>query len=162
MVNTVQETQAEQYLTFILDGEQFGVDVRETREILDLPALTRIPQSPDYMLGVINLRGTIVPVVDLRRKFATAGGEERANSCVIVLEVTTAEGLSIIGVLADEVCEVIDLAAAEIQPAPRFGNRMRTEYIKGLGQHQERFVILLETARIFREDELERIQATAA
>jgi purine-binding chemotaxis protein CheW len=162
MVNAAQEIQTEQYLTFILDGEQFGVDVRETREILDLPALTRIPQSPEYMLGVINLRGAIVPVVDLRRKFATTGGEQVANSCVIVLEVAAAEGLLIIGVLADEVCEVIDLDAAQIQAAPRLGSRIRTEYIKGLGHYQERFVILLETARIFREDELERIQTTAA
>lgn len=162
MANSADEIKTEQYLTFILDGELFGVDVRETREILDLPVLTRIPQSPDYMLGVINLRGSIVPVVDLRLKFATAGGEHCANSCVIVLEVTSPEGPLVIGALADEVCEVIDLDAGQIQPAPRLGSRIRTEYLKGLGHHQERFVILLETSRIFREDELERLQASAA
>jgi purine-binding chemotaxis protein CheW len=114
------------------------------------------------MLGVINLRGAIVPVVDLRRKFATAGGGAQGNSCVIVLEVASAEGPLVIGALADEVCEVIDLDAAQIQPAPRLGSRIRTDYLKGLGHHQDRFVILLETGRIFREDELERIQASAA
>ena len=157
-----QETRTEQYLTFILDGEQFAVDVRETREILDMPALTRIPQSPAEMLGVINLRGAVVPVIDLRRKFAMAGDGQGTNACVIVLEVPTSNGALVVGALADEVCEVIDLDAGQIQPAPKLGSRIRTEYLKGIGQHQERFILVLETARLFRDDELEQMQAAAA
>jgi purine-binding chemotaxis protein CheW len=162
MMNTDNEIQTVQYLTFLLDGEMFGVDVCETREILDLPALTKIPQSPEYMLGVINLRGSIVPVVDLRRKFETAGSTPPGNSCVIVLEVSTAEGALVIGALADEVCEVIDLDAEQIRPAPRLGSKMRTDYLKGIGQYQERFILLLETGRIFGGQELEELQASAA
>ena len=162
MTNLDQEIQAGQYLTFILDGELFAVDVRETREILDMPALTRIPQSPAEMLGVINLRGAVVPVLDLRRKFAMAGVGQGANACVIVLEVPTPDGALVVGAIADEVCEVIDLDAGQIQPAPRLGSRIRTEYLKGIGQHRERFVLVLEIARLFRDEELEQMQAAAA
>ncbi len=162
MLDTAQENRTGQYLTFILDGELFGVDVRETREILDLPALTRVPQSPEYMLGVINLRGAIVPVVDLRRKFATAGTAPPANSCVIVLEVATADGQMVVGALADEVCEVLDLDDDQLRPAPRLGTAMRIDYIKGIGRHQERFMILLDTSRIFAGGELQQLQASAA
>jgi purine-binding chemotaxis protein CheW len=114
------------------------------------------------MLGVINLRGAVVPVVDLRRKFATAGGKQADNACVIVLEVTTAEEPIVVGVLADEVCEVIHLDAGKIQPAPRLGSMIRTDYLKGIGHHQERFIVLLETGRIFRSDEIEQLQASTA
>lgn len=144
----------DQYLAFKLDNDLFAVDVGKAREILDYVEVTRVPQTPDYMLGVINLRGSVVPVINLRRKFGMDEVERTVDTCIIVLEVEVKETPIIIGIVADAVQEVLDLAAEQIEPPPRLGTRLNTEFIQGMGNLDDNFVIILDIDRIFSVDEL--------
>jgi len=147
-------TDTRQYLTFKLDDEVFAVDVSSVREILELAQITKIPRTPDFMRGVINVRGNVVPVVDMRVKFGMPRTEDTVDTCIIVMEVDLEGEDTVIGALADSVQEVFDLAPENIEPAPRIGMRLSTEFIRGIGKRDEDFVIILDTARIFSADEL--------
>jgi purine-binding chemotaxis protein CheW len=147
-------TDTRQYLTFRLGEESFAVDVAQVREILELIPITRVPKTPEYMRGVINVRGSVVPVVDMRLKFGMPKGEDTINTCVIVLEVDLDGEATVIGALADAVNEVSELAPGQIEPAPRLGVRLNTEFVKGIGKHDEKFIIILDIDRIFSTDEL--------
>ena len=125
-----------QYLTFKLDNEIFALDVATVREVLDFTSLTRIPRTPEFMRGVINLRGSVVPVVDLRLAFGMSATEKTVNTCIIVVEVALGGEKTIIGALADSVEEVIDLEPEQIQPAPRMGTSIRTDFIRGMGKRE--------------------------
>lgn len=152
MVQTESATQ--QFLSFALGDEVFAVNVLQVKEILDVINITRVPQMPDYMLGVINLRGSVVPVVDLRCKF---GMERRAlnqENCIVVLEVDFDGERVVIGALTDAVREVLDLAANQIEPPPRMGMKLKSEFIRGMGKQGEGFIILLDIDKIFSSDEL--------
>ena len=162
MESSSAETFAQQYLTFRLGSETFAVDVCQVREILDLVQITRVPQMPDYMLGVINLRGSVVPVVDLRRKFGLAARDTTRESCIIVLEVDFGGEVTVVGALADAVQEVLELGADAVEPAPRLGMKLKTEFIRGMGKKDEQFLILLDINRIFSSDELAVLQASEA
>lgn len=146
-----------QYLTFKLDRELFAVDVGKAREILDFEEVTRVPQTPDYMLGVINLRGTVVPVINLRRKFGMADVEQTVDTCIIVLEIAVAAEAIVIGVVADSVQEVFELNPEQIEPPPRLGTRLNTEFIQGMGSVDDQFVILLDIDKVFSAGELAAI-----
>jgi purine-binding chemotaxis protein CheW len=150
-----------QYLTFSLGKELFGIDVIKTREILDLIPVTRVPQMPDDMLGVINLRGRVVPVIELSAKFGMGRRERTVDSCIIVMEVQVEEAAVIIGVLVDSVREVIDLEAGQIEPPPRLGTRLNTAFIQGMGHCQDNFVILLDIDRVFSSNELALVKDVA-
>ncbi len=143
-----------QYLAFKLNKDLFAVDVAKTREILDFVDVTRVPQTPDYMLGVINLRGKVVPVINLHRKFGMDEVERTVDTCIIVMEVEVKETAVIIGIVADAVQEVLDLNAEQIEPPPRLGSRLNTEFIQGMGNLEEQFVIILDIDRIFSIEEL--------
>ncbi|PLY03332.1 MAG: chemotaxis protein CheW [Desulfuromonas sp.] len=147
----------QQYLTFRLNEETFGVDVLQVREVMDYTAVTKVPRSPDYMLGVINLRGNVVPVIDLKKKFAMPAKEISRDSCIVVLEIAFAEEPLLIGALADGVQEVLDLISDQIEPAPRLGTGMNVEFILGMGKVNEEFVILLDLHKVFTEKELESL-----
>ena len=147
-----------QYLTFRLGDETFAVDVCQVREILDQAPITRVPQMPDYMLGVINLRGSVVPVVDLHRKFGQAAHETSRDNCIVVLEVDCGGEKTIVGAQADAVSEVLDLPADAIEPPPRLGMKLKTEFIRGMGKKDEQFIIILDIDRIFSTDELALLQ----
>lgn len=152
MVQTESATQ--QFLSFALGDEVFAVNVLQVKEILDVINITRVPQMPDYMLGVINLRGSVVPVVDLRCKF---GMEKRAlnqENCIVVLEVDFDGERVVIGALTDAVREVLDLTADQIEPPPRMGMKLKSEFIRGMGKQGESFIILLDIDKIFSSDEL--------
>ena len=148
----------DQYLAFKLDNDLFAVDVAKAREILDYVEVTRVPQTPDYMLGVINLRGSVVPVINLRRKFGMDEVERTVDTCIIVLEVAVKDTPIVIGIVADAVQEVLDLAAEQIEPPPRLGTRLNTEFIHGMGNLDGNFVIILDIDRIFSVDELAVIE----
>ena len=153
-------TASSQYVTFSLGDELFGVEVTRTREILSLTPVTSVPQTPDYLLGVINLRGQVVPVVDMRLKLGLPAGEDTEDTCIIVVEVQV-DGESItVGALADAVREVLDIRADQIEPPPRLGTRLNTEFITGMGKVDEQFMILLNIDRIFNSDELALVQET--
>ena len=146
-------TQTTQYLTFKLDEEVFALDVAKVREILDFTTVTRVPQTPDFMRGVINLRGSVVPVMDLRLKFGMSSTEKTVNTCVIVVEMVMEGEIMILGVLADSVQEVIDLEPEQIEPAPRIGTKLNTEFILGMGKHNETFMMILDIDKVFSEGE---------
>ena len=143
-----------QYLAFKLVDDLFAVDVAKTRESLDFVDVTRVPQTPDYMLGVINLRGSVVPVINLHRKFAMDEAERTVDTCIIVMEVEVKDTSVVIGIVADAVQEVLDLNAEQIEPPPRLGTRLNTEFIQGMGNLDEQFVIILNIDRIFSIEEL--------
>ncbi len=141
-----------QYLTFRLDEEVFAVDVATVREILDFTSITKVPQTPDFMRGVINLRGSVVPVVDMRLKFGMSQTEKTVHTCVIVMEILLGGETTIVGSLADSVQEVLELEPDQIEPAPRIGTKLRTDFIKGMGKHNEQFIIILDIDRVFDEE----------
>lgn len=150
-----------QYLTFKLDGEIFGVAIGKVREVLDFTSVTRVPQTPTYMRGVINLRGSVVPVMDLRLKFGLASTEKTVNTCIIIVEIEMEGETTVLGALADSVQEVLDLESEQIEPPPRIGTKLRTEFIRGMGKHGEEFIIILDIDRVFSAEELAAVQVGA-
>ena len=149
---------SQQYVTFSLGGELFGVEVIRAREILSVTPVTKVPQTPDYLLGVINLRGQVVPVVDMRLKLGLAAGAETEDTCIIVVEVLVDGESIIVGALADAVREVLEIRSDQIEPAPRLGTRLKTEFITGMGNVDEQFLILLNIDRVFSSEELAVVQ----
>jgi purine-binding chemotaxis protein CheW len=148
------ETVSQQFLSFALGDEVFAVNVLQVKEILDVINITRVPQMPDYMLGVINLRGSVVPVVDLRCKFGMAKRDLNQESCIVVLEVDFDGERVVIGAMTDAVREVLDLTADQIEPPPRMGMKLKSEFIRGMGKQEENFIIILDIDKIFSSDEL--------
>jgi purine-binding chemotaxis protein CheW len=147
-------TEGTQYLTFRLADEVYALDIGKVREVLDFTTVTRVPRTPDFLRGVINLRGSVVPVADLRVKFGLSATEKTVNTCVIIAEVTVEGDTTVLGCLADSVQEVIELSPGDISAAPKIGTRLRTEFIRGMGKRDDRFIILLDIDRIFSADEL--------
>ena len=146
-----------QYLTFKLGEEVFGVEVSKVREILDLTTITKVPQTPHFMRGVINLRGSVVPVVDMRVKFGMPPSERTVNTCIVVVEVSLEGEPTVLGALVDSVQEVFELEPDQIEPAPRIGTKLRTEFLLGMGKRDERFLLLLDIDMVFRVEELAMI-----
>lgn len=157
--NMSEITDTTQYLTFKLGDELFGVDVSKAREVLDYTEVTHVPQMPDYMLGVINLRGSVVPVINLRRKFGMATSEQTIDTCIIVIEVEIDADIIVVGIMVDAVQEVLDLTDAQIEPPPRLGTRLNTEFIKGMGNIDGQFLIILDIDLVFTAEELAVIDA---
>ena len=147
-------TNSNQYLTFTLDQEVFGLEIGKVREVLDYTTLTKVPQTPEFMRGVINLRGSVVPVVDMRLKFGMTLTRRSVNTCIIIVEVELGGEKTLLGALADSVREVMDLNAEDIEPAPKIGIGLNTEFIKGMGKAGEKFIILLDFDRVFSFEEL--------
>jgi purine-binding chemotaxis protein CheW len=147
-------SETSQYLTFKLDEEIFALDVSQVREVLDLSPITKVPRSPDFMRGVINVRGSVVPVADLRMKFGIPKTEPTVDTRIVVMEITIDEETTVLGALADAVEEVIELDPDKIEKPPRIGTRWRTEFIKGIGKQDDHFIIILDIDRVFSTDEL--------
>lgn len=149
-----------QYLSFTLGEEVFALDITKVREVLEYTAITKVPQTPEFMRGVINLRGGVVPVVDMRLKFGMERTERTVNTCIIITEVVVGEEEVVLGALADSVQEVFELGAGEIEPAPTIGTHLKTEFLKGMGKRDEEFVLILDIDRVFSAGEIEAVQAT--
>jgi len=154
------ETGSTQYLTFKLAEEIYALDIGKVREVLDFTTVTKVPRTPDFMRGVINLRGSVVPVVDLRLKFGMSATERTVNTCVIITEVTVDNDTTVLGALADSVQEVIDLGPADISPPPKIGTKLRTEFLRGMGRRDDRFILLLDVDKVFSADELSVVQTS--
>jgi len=152
-------TEATQHLTFKLDDEIFALDIAKVREVLEYTKVTKVPQTPDFMRGVINLRGSVVPVVDLRLKFGMTETQKSINTCVIIVEVSVDGEKTILGALADSVQEVLELEPEQIEPAPKIGMRLNTEFIKGMGKRDGEFIIILDIDKVFSIDELTMVQS---
>ena len=147
-------TDIRQYLTFQLSDEIFALDVSHVREILEFTTVTKVPKTPEYMRGVINLRGSVVPVLDMRLKFDMSMTEKTVNTCIIVVEVSFEGETSIIGALVDSVEEVFELEPGQIEPAPKIGVHLKTEFIKGMGKRDDRFIIILDIDKVFSSEDL--------
>ena len=152
-------TETRQYLTFKLGNEVFATDVAQVR---DLTEITKIPRTPEFMSGVINLRGSVVPVVDLRLCFEMSRTESTRNTCIVVVEVVLEGEPTVIGALADSVEEVIDLEPEQIQPAPRIGTQIRTDFIRGMGRRETQFIMILDIDRVFSAEEIATIRSQEA
>jgi purine-binding chemotaxis protein CheW len=143
-----------QVLTFTLGGEVYAIDVANVREILELVPITRIPRTPGFMRGVINNRGSVVPVVDLRLKFGLSASEQSVDSCIIVTEVSLGGEVMVVGALADSVAEVVQLDSGQIDPPPRVGSSMSNRFIKGIGKRDGSFILVLDIDNLFSAEEL--------
>src|SRR6204780_5968944 len=160
MMSVTEITETRQYLTFKLGNEIFATDVAKVREVLDYTDITAIPRTPDFMSGVINLRGSVVPVVDLRLCFGMSRTDRTRNTCVVVVEVLLDNESTVIGALADSVEEVIDLEPDQIQPPPRIGTHIRTDFIKGMGKREAQFVMILDIDRVFSSEDMAAVRST--
>jgi purine-binding chemotaxis protein CheW len=151
-VLTVTSSSA-QFLTFMLSGEEYGVDILRVQEIKGWESATEIPNMPDYIRGVINLRGTIVPIVDLRRRFGMANIEYTSTTVIIVLMVKNAEGAQrTMGFVVDAVSDVYSVGATQIKPPPDFGEQIRAECVRGLATVDEKMIILLDIDQLIGSD----------
>lgn len=138
-----------QFLTFVLCDEIFALDISKVCEVLDCADITRVPQAPDYMCGVINLRGSVVPVVDMHCKFNLDASARTVNTCIIIIEVELDGEKIVVGAVADSVREVVDLDANQIVAPPRIGTKLNTDFIRGMGKLQDGFVIILDIDQVF-------------
>jgi purine-binding chemotaxis protein CheW len=150
---------ADQYLTFTLGEEQYAVEVGKVREVLEFTEITRVPRTREYMKGVINLRGSVVPVVDLRRKFGLAEADATVDTSIVVMELDLGDEAVIVGTVADSVQEVVSIDEGQIEPSPKIGTRIEGEFIKGIGKQDDRFIIILDMDRVFSEAELSNVAA---
>jgi purine-binding chemotaxis protein CheW len=130
------------------------VDVAKVREILEITTITKVPQTPDFMRGVINLRGSVVPVIDMRLKFGMSATEQTVNTCIIVVEINMDGDITVLGALADSVQEVVELEPESIESAPHIGTKLNTDFIKGMGKHDDAFIIILDIDKVFSSDEI--------
>jgi purine-binding chemotaxis protein CheW len=143
-----------QYLTFKLDQELFAVDIGKVREVLEFNTMTKVPRTPDFMRGVINLRGSVVPVVDVRLKLGLGTTDKTIDTCVVISEVAVDGESTVLGALVDSVQEVIDLDANHLAPPPHLGARIDSSVIRGMGKRDDQFIMILDLDRVFTAEEL--------
>jgi purine-binding chemotaxis protein CheW len=139
---------AGKYLTFVVANEEYGLPVLKVREIIEMMDITAVPQVPPYVKGVLNLRGKVIPVIDLRLKFGVAHAEITARTCIIVADVALPGGAVMMGIIVDRVSEVMNLVADEIEKTPEFGERVCTEYMTGVAKVKGSVTILLDLDRV--------------
>lgn len=145
------------YLTFVLSGEEYGIEILKVREIIGLMDITSLPQTPDHMKGVINLRGKVIPVVDLRLKFLMPEHEHTEETCTIVVEV----GNTLIGIIVDSVSEVSEIGSEVIEETPQLGQDIDANFIMGMGNLKEKLIILLDIDKVLSGEELEMMEEVA-
>jgi len=146
--------EANQYLTFTLAGEMFAVGILNVKEIIEYGNLTEIPMMPHFIRGVINLRGAVVPVIDLAARFGAKNAEVGRRTCIVIVEVQQEEGRHDIGIMVDAVSEVLEIPGKEIEPPPAFGAKIRADFIAGMGKVNQKFVIILDILRVLSTEEM--------
>jgi len=154
-------TEISQYMTFKLGNELFAINVEQVREVLEVSTITRVPTAPDYMRGVVNVRGKAIPVVDLRLRFGLPATVDSVSTRVIVMELLLDGETTVLGGLADSVHEVIEIEPSSIEPPPRIAMRWRTEFIQGMGRRGDDFIIILDVNAVFAARELALVEAAA-
>lgn len=145
---------AGKYLTFKLDVEEFGLEILKVQEIIKMMDITRVPRTPSFVRGVLNLRGKVIPVIDLRLKFDMETRESTEKTCIIVVTVKRREDSVVMGIIVDEVSEVLDVAGESIEAAPEFGGVVDTSFILGMGKVGERVVTLLDVDKVLSGEEV--------
>lgn len=154
--------EARQYLTFALAGEMYAVGILNVKEIIEYGSLTEIPMMPPFIRGVINLRGAVVPVIDLAARFGGHQTEIGRRTCIIILEMRDENTHQDIGVVVDAVSEVIDIPAGEIEPPPTFGAKIRADFIDGMGKVAGKFVIILNIRQVLSVDEMAMLSSVGS
>ncbi len=144
------DSRAGKYLTFVLAKECYGLEILKVREIIGLMDITAVPQTPEHVKGVINLRGKVIPVIDLRLKFGMVEADHTDETCIIVVDVGSVE----VGILVDKVSEVLDIDATDIEDAPSFGTEVNTEFILGMGKANGRVTILLDIGKVLTQEDV--------
>lgn len=157
----VQQEEA-QYLTFLLGKEMFAFDILGIKEIIEYGNLTSVPMMPEFIRGVINLRGAVVPVVDLSARFGRAASVVTRRSCIVIIEAENEGEKQDIGVMVDAVSEVLEIPAAEIEPAPSFGVKIRADFIDGMGKVKDKFVIILDAIKVLSVNEMAMLSEVSA
>lgn len=150
------------YLTFGLAGEHYGLEVLRVQEIVGLLPVTRVPRLPSFVAGVVNLRGRVIPVIDLRLAFGLPASEMHERTCIVVARIERDDGVSaVMGVLVDEVSDVADLSADAIEETPEFGSSLDTSFIKGVGRAEDRVLLLLDIDRVLSGAEMQIVERVA-
>lgn len=155
------EQALQQFLTFLIGGEEYAISLLKVKEIIEYDVVTKVPKTPEWVRGVINLRGSVVPVVDLAIKFRQAPSEIGKLTCIVIAEVQCEGESTVMGVIVDAVSQVIDLRAEDIEPAPTFGTRVKVDYLLGMARAGKKFCLMLDTDKVLSTDELLEL-ATAA
>ncbi len=150
----VEEENQNQYLTFVLAGETFAIPILRIKEIIEFGQLTTVPMMPAFIRGVINLRGSVVPVVDLAARFGKQATATTRRTCIVIIEIESTAEKQDVGVMVDSVNEVLEIPAREIEPPPSFGARIRADFIQGMGKIAGKFVIILDVNRVLSVDEM--------
>ena len=148
------EQNVQQYLTFMIGGEEYAVSLLKVKEIIEYDTVTEIPKTPEWIRGVINLRGSVVPVVDLAVKFRQSPSVAGKLTCIVITEVETGEEAAVMGIMADSVRQVIDLRPQDIEESPSFGTRIKVDYLLGMARSGKKFCLLLDTEKVLSTDEL--------
>ena len=151
-----------QFLTFTLGGDMYAIGILNIKEILEYGQLTRVPMMPNFIRGVINLRGAVVPVVDLAARFGNLPSVISKRSCIVIIEVANQGEVQDIGLVVDAVSEVLEIPAQEIEPAPSFGAKIRTDFIEGMGKVNGDFVILLSVDKVLSVEELAMVTGASS
>jgi len=161
---TKEVTQQEQYLTFLLAGEEYAISILKVKEIIEYDTVTVVPKTPKWIRGVINLRGSVVPVVDLAVKFGLEERPVTKTSCIVIVDGQLENQNTTMGIVADAVSQVMDLAANDIREVPEFGTRVQVNYLLGMAQLGKKFALLLDVDKVLSTDELLNLEevATAA
>jgi len=154
-------TETCQYMTFKLGDELFAINVAQVREVLEVPQITKVPTAPQYMRGVVNVRGQSIPAVDLRLRFGLPKATETLQTRIIVMELALDGEVAVLGGMADSVHEVIELEPGNINPPPKIAMRWRTEFIQGMGKRGEEFIIILDFNSVFSTDEMTLVRELA-
>ncbi len=161
----VEGQEQQQYLTFMLGGEVFAIGILAIKEIIEYGQLTEVPRMPASIRGVINLRGAVVPVIDLSARFGKPATTVGRRTCIVIIEVRSdldaEEAAQVVGVMVDAVNEVLDIPGDEIEPAPNFGAKIRADFIKGMGKVEGKFVIILNADRVLSVDEMAELAMAA-
>ncbi len=146
-----------QYLTFTMEGETYAVDVHHVKEVLEYTEIAKVPRTKEYMRGVINLRGSVVPVVDLRTKFGMGQTEKTTSTSIVVMDLELQGETVVLGALVDSVEEVIGIEDEQIEPPPSIGTTVDSAFIRGIGKQEDRFIIVLDIERVFQTEELQAV-----
>jgi purine-binding chemotaxis protein CheW len=161
MSNAVAQSTSK-YLTFRLGDEAYAIEILKVQEIIGLIAVTRVPRAPAYFRGVINLRGKVVPVVDLRRKFGLEAIADTNRTCIIVAQIARNGAVATVGLIVDQVSEVTQIAAEQIDPPPSFGAVVDTRFIRGLGKLSQKVLIILDIDCVMTEEEMTAVDHSLA
>jgi purine-binding chemotaxis protein CheW len=154
LYNDADKADVAQYLTFELGTEVFAINILNIKEIIEYGQVTEVPRMPNFIRGVINLRGAVVPVIDLSARFGKASSTVTRKTCVVILEVIFEDEQHIVGVMVDAVNAVLDIADNQVEPAPTFGANIRSDFIKGMGKVEGKFVIILDVSYVLSMDEM--------